>query len=141
MKKQIIHSFNLLFLVMAFAVGTGNAQDFVYTPKDPAFGGSYLNYSWMLNSAKAQNLYQSTPSYGLEQNPLENFQQSLQRRILSQLTGQIIQKRFGKVDLKKPSDYQFGDFDIHIVPGSEGIDINIYDNSSGKQTSVTIPNF
>jgi curli production assembly/transport component CsgF len=140
-KKQIIYSFGLMCFIVAVAAGTGRAQDFVYTPLDPAFGGSPLNYSWLMNSAKAQNPYQITPSFSFNQNPLQNFQQSLQRRILSQLTQKILQKRFGNINLKQPNNYQFGDFNINIVPAPNGLQININDNSTGKQTTVTIPNF
>ena len=34
----------------------GAAQDFVYEPKNPAFGGgNTFNYSWLLSAATAQN--------------------------------------------------------------------------------------
>jgi curli production assembly/transport component CsgF len=119
----------------------GFGQDFVYEPVNPAFGGSYLNYSWLMNSAKAQNKFQSTPDYSFNQNPLDNFQQSLQRQVLSSLTQKVLRDRFGDIDLSKKSSYELGQFSININPGSEGIDINISDNSTGKQTTVTIPDF
>ena len=44
-----------LFFVLLFVAGKAYAQDFVYTPKNPAFGGNPYNYSWLLSSAQAQN--------------------------------------------------------------------------------------
>jgi curli production assembly/transport component CsgF len=119
----------------------GFGQDFVYQPINPAFGGNYLNYSWLLNSANAQNKFKSTPDYGFNQNPLDNFKQSLQRQVLSTLTRKVLQDRFGDINLNKKSSYQFGEFSINIVPGDQGININIADNDNGKQTTVTIPDF
>ena len=33
------------------------AQAFVYTPRNPAFGGNTFNYQWMLSGAAAQDTY------------------------------------------------------------------------------------
>ncbi|HYW34248.1 MAG TPA: curli assembly protein CsgF [Balneolaceae bacterium] len=141
MKRILSYSFILIIPLFILLPQKGRAQDFVYTPKDPAFGGSYLNYSWLLNSANAQNLYQKSSNFGFNQNPLQNFQQTLQEQVLSQLTQKVIQQRFGKINLKKKSSYQFGQFSINVIPGSNGVNINISDNSSGQQTTITIPNF
>lgn len=141
MKTLTTYSLGIMFSLLLMLPATGQAQNFVYMPLDPAFGGSPINYSWLLNSANTQNPYKSGPSFNFNRNPLSNFKQTLQRRVLSQLTRQILQKRFGKIELKKPSNYQFGQFNINIIPGQKGVKINIYDNKTGQQTSVTIPNF
>ncbi len=116
-------------------------QDFVYTPKNPAFGGSPYNYSWMLNSANKQNKFQSSGG-GFSRDPLANFEQSLQRQVLSQLTRQIIGDRFGGeggIDLSEQSSYEFGEFNIQVTPGPDGVRINIQNILSGESTTVTIP--
>ena len=53
MKKLLISA--ILFIAF-FQVGA-LAQDFVYQPINPAFGGNPYNYSWMLAQAQAQNLF------------------------------------------------------------------------------------
>jgi curli production assembly/transport component CsgF len=141
MKKIAAYSSVFILSLLFLTPGTGYGQDFVYTPINPAFGGSYLNYSWLLSSAKVQNKFQATPSFNFNQNPLDNFQQTLQRRVLSTLTQQVLRNRFGNIDLSKKSSYELGEFSINIVPGDNGVDINISDNNTGKQTTVTIPNF
>ena len=117
------------------------SQDFVYTPKNPAFGGSYLNYSWLLSSANAQNLYQGGSGYRYNRDPLANFQESLQRQVLSDLTRNLIRDRFGEIDLSEQNSFVFGEFSIDIVPGPNGIEINISNLITGDQTTITIPNF
>ncbi|MCK5278996.1 MAG: curli production assembly protein CsgF, partial [Cyclobacteriaceae bacterium] len=51
MKKLLVAG---IFLLALFQVAT-IAQDFVYQPVNPAFGGNPYNYSWLLGQAQAQN--------------------------------------------------------------------------------------
>lgn len=130
----------LIFLGL-FMPADAFSQDFVYTPKNPAFGGSYLNYSWLLSSANAQNLYEGGSGYRYNRDPLANFQESLQRQVLSDLTRNLIRDRFGEIDLSEQNSFDFGEFSIDIVPGPNGIEINISNLATGDQTTITIPNF
>lgn len=125
---------------MLLTPGQAEAQDFVYEPTNPAFGGSPVNYSWMINSANSQNKYQRSGG-GFSRDPLANFEQSLQRQVLSQLTRQIIGDRFGEgnIDLSERSNFEFGEFNISINPGPDGVSINIQNILSGESTTVTIP--
>ena len=131
-----------IFLVALSLCSTQSAhsQDFVYQPMNPAFGGSPVNYSWMLNSANQQNKFQGGSGFS-RRDPLANFEQSLQRQVLSQLTRQIIGDRFGEgnIDLSEQNTYEFGEFNIRINPGSDGVQINIQNILSGESTSITIP--
>lgn len=127
--------------VMFLAPARGAAQDFVYTPTNPAFGGSPVNYSWLLSSANAQNLYKATPDFGFDRDPLASFRRSLQRQILRELTDNILQERLGNVDLSEGGTYSFGTFSIQVVPGPNGINIIIQNLATGEQTTITIPNF
>jgi len=126
--------------LMLLAPGQSEAQDFVYKPTNPAFGGSPVNYSWMLNSANTQNKFKGSGG-GFSRDPLANFEQSLQRQVLSQLTRQIIGDRFGEgnIDLSERSNFEFGEFNISINPGPDGVSINIQNILSGESTTVTIP--
>lgn len=139
MKTLISSLFGFAITLILLPSGTVQAQDFVYTPKNPAFGGSYLNYQWLLSSANAQNKYQGSSGYSYNNDPLANFEEQLQRQVLSQLTRNVIQDRFGDVDLSQQNSFQFGEFSIDIVPGANGIDISIFNQSSGEQTTVTVP--
>lgn len=142
MKRLVTTFFTTAMLagLMLMSPGQSEAQDFVYQPKNPAFGGSYANYSWMMNSANQQNKFQSSGG-GFSRDPLANFEQSLQRQVLSQLTRQIIGDRFGEgnIDLNERSNFEFGEFNISINPGPDGVSINIQNILSGESTTVTIP--
>lgn len=118
------------------------AQDLVYTPIDPAFGGNPYNYSWLLSSANAQNVHQGSSTSSLySNNPLDNFTQSLQNQILSELAQQIVLKKFGNLNLSQKGKYDLGNYIINIVPGLSGININVFDKSSGNQSTITIPKY
>ncbi|MFO8234586.1 MAG: curli assembly protein CsgF [Bacteroidales bacterium] len=122
------------------------AQDFIYQPKNPAFGGNYMNYQWLLSSANAQNtIEEKTPASGYrgyEYDPFSNFEQDIQRRFFSELSSQIVNSYFGEEggtsDLEEGS-YQFGNYSIDIFPGQDGLNIKINDFSTGSESVITIP--
>jgi len=117
------------------------AQDFVYTPKNPAFGGSPLNYQWLMSSANTQNKFQENRDFGFNRDPLADFQQSLQRQVLSELTRNLVRDRFGQdLDLSQESRLEFGEFTIDVTPGANGVTIRIFNVLTGEETSITIPN-
>jgi len=129
----------LIFLLCGISMSYG--QQLIYRPLNPAFGGSPLNYSWLLNSANAQNKFQKSSDYSFYNDPLANFQQSLQRQVLSELTQSIIRDKFGNnLDLSQKSKLQFGEFSIEVNPGIGGINIRIFNTSTGEETNITIPN-
>lgn len=130
-----------VFLFVMFFCGSVLPQQFVYTPINPSFGGSPLSGSWMFSQAQAQNGFtaasqQSTYSpYG---NSLENFKQSLQSQILSQLSRNLVSSLFGETGLEE-GHYEIGNFLIDITPGINGITIIINDSSTGGQTTIVVP--
>lgn len=133
-----------LFIIFVFlAIGKTYGQDFVYSPKNPAFGGNPYNYSWLMSSAQAQNnIKEITPIsssiYSLD--PLSDFAESLNRQILSQLSRQIVSRQFGEDSLSSGT-YVLGDYQIEIGDQSNGLNITILDNKTGSSTTVSVPYF
>ena len=130
-----------MFVLFAFV---SNAQNFVYTPKNPSFGGNTFNYHWMLSSAQAQNitkdpLEESKTDY-FNRDPVEDFKESLNRQILSRLSRELIDNQFGE-DALSPGTYELGDYNITVGNSDEGISVNIVDNKTGATTDVTVPYF
>lgn len=117
------------------------AQELVYTPVNPAFGGSPLNYQWLLSSANAQNMHQKNSSSLFSTNPFDNFTQSLQSQILSELAQEIVQSKFGNLNLNQKGKYDLGSFIINIQPGLTGIDISVFNKNTGAQSTITIPRY
>ncbi|MFA8449229.1 MAG: curli production assembly/transport component CsgF [Bacteroidales bacterium] len=136
--------FILCFFSFVFLFeGIGFAQDFVYTPRNPAFGGSYLNYSWMLSSATAQNDIEAPKkeSASTEKDALKDFEKNLNRQILNQLSYQLVRQQIGGGEGMTEGKYQMGDYEINITNSLEGIKVSIYDSNTGSQTEVLVPNF
>jgi len=132
----------LFFVLLCASVLSAAAQDFVYVPVNPSFGGNPYNYSWLLNSATAQNKLQDPDrtDYEYNRDPLKDFQESLNRQILSRLSRQLVDDQFSEESLE-PGVYEMGSYVIQISESSEGIDVSILDNDTGGNTLVTIPYF
>ena len=135
MKKLLIAVFGL----MAFFQTAILAQDFVYQPVNPAFGGNPYNYSWLLAQAQAQNDFTEPSTYGLdEKDPLLTLQDDINRQVLSSLTQQIYQNQFGEEGLTE-GYYKLGSYEIDISPVSDGMQIKIIDVLTGTETTIIIP--
>lgn len=139
--KQLV----LVLFLLAGTITYALAQAFVYHPNNPNFGGNTFNYSWMLSQAQAQDRNvdpttkrtSTTSSSGA--NTLNNFAQSLQNQLLSRITSNLLNKQFGETSLQ-PGTYKFGDFQVDISNGSDGVILRIVDGKGGE-TSITVPYF
>ena len=125
-------------LCTLMALGTAQGQDLIYTPTNPAFGGSPVNYQWMLNSAKTQNAFKQERD-PFRRDPLADFEQSLQRQILSQLSRELVSDRFGGLDLTQEGRYDIGDFIVDVTPGLNGLNIKVFNKLTGDESTITIP--
>ncbi|MCH8556724.1 MAG: curli assembly protein CsgF [Balneolia bacterium] len=139
--RFLLTLFSIVALFFFFTVQEVKAQQMVYRPLNPAFGGNPGNYGWMLQSANAQNRFSATTGAGFQRDPLADFQASLQRQILSQLTRDIVNQQFGEDGEVSERRFDFGEFSIEVVPGLDGVDILITNILTGDQTTVSIPSF
>jgi len=133
---------SLLTFLLSLSV-TGHSQDFVYTPTNPAFGGNTFNYQWMLSSAQAQNtIKEDIEDFDpfAERDPLADFEESLNRQILNQITRELVYNQFGEIGLTEGT-YELGSYQIEVAPGEGGIEIQIFDISTGGETKITVPYF
>jgi len=131
----------LLLLTFCFIGTVASAQQFSYKPLNPAFGGDTFNYNWLLSSATAQNQIQASRNARDEDSDLEQFGETLNRQILSQISRTLLQQQLeGIGDLTQPGTFTFGSLNVEIFEGDEGLIINILDTSTGEQTQVIIPN-
>lgn len=133
--------FTFFLFALIFASKT-QAQDFVYEPKNPSFGGNTFNYQWMLGSAQAQNDIKEPEvdrSASNQRDPLADFQDSLNRQILSQLSRQLVTSQFGASGSLENGEYLIGNYQISISDGLDGVNIVILDTATGNQTTVVIP--
>lgn len=139
MIKTIQSSLFILFFL--FNISNLYAQQLVYTPINPSFGGSPLNGSWLFSQAQAQNGFTAGGSSAYSPystDPLADFTSSLNRQILSQLSRNLISSMFGENGLES-GRYEIGDYIIDITPGADGITIIIDDLVNGGETTIVVP--
>ncbi len=138
-KKGFISIVFLLFVAMT----TVHAGELVWTPINPSFGGSSFNAQWLMNQAQQQNTFTAPTapeSRYFSRDPLQNFQESLNRQILSRLASQITRNVFGETPLE-PGHFEIGTFSIDVTEGTDGIHITIFDSSTGGETNIVVPYF
>lgn len=132
----------VLITVLCLGCSFCQAQDMVYKPKNPAFGGDTFNYNWLLSSAQVQDQTEDPDLIARTQggSTLDDFTESLNRQLLSQLSRQLITNQFGENGLED-GNYTVGDFQIDVTSSIEGLVISILDTGAGEQTQVIIPYF
>ena len=142
MKKINLKILFPLLLLILFS-GKLYPQQLVYTPLNPAFGGSSFNSTWLLSIAQAENKFPASSYnnyysslYGT--NSLDQFTQNLNSQILSQLSSKIIKSIFGEGNIAE-GHYELGNYAIDISPSNDGVHINILDNTNGNQTNIIVP--
>jgi len=137
--KKILTTLSLFTFITLCTVSSLSAQDFVYKPVNPAFGGDTFNYNWLLSSAQVQD---NTEADDLDANggSLDFFTESLNRQLLNQLSRELVTSQFGEEGLTD-GVYTVGDFQIDIASTFDGLSISIIDASTGEQTQIIIPYF
>ena len=121
------------------------AQQLVYRPINPAFGGDTFNYSWLLSSAQAQDntvdpSSTSTTSSFQRATSIETFQQQLNSQLLSQLSRNLVTSQFGEEGLEDGT-YNIGSLEVDVITTLDGVTIAILDTNTGESTEVIIPFF
>ena len=118
------------------------AQDLKYKAINPAFGGDTFNYNWLLSQAQAQNDYSEDPNadpFALD--PLGEFQNDLNRQILSQLSRSLVGDLFSEDGSLNEGTFEIGNYQIEVINGLDGVNIGIFDTETGGTTTVTVPYF
>jgi curli production assembly/transport component CsgF len=134
----------IVLLLLAGCTAHAQASELVYTPVNPAFGGSPLNGGWLLSNAQTTNRHkdleaQSRMSAALTQKtPLQNFNDMLERSILSQLSFAAASKITSSGKLV-PGTVETGNFTINIVDAGGGLlVVTTTDKATGASTSFQV---
>lgn len=115
-----------------------SAQELVYTPVNPSFGGDSFNSAHLLGIANAQNDYKDPDSESTGNTQIDQFLRQLQSRLLSSLAAQVNDAIFGE----NPQDsgtITFGDQTITFVRLLDSVSLTITDSTTGAVTEISIP--
>lgn len=136
MKKRFVSVIVGCLFLLGGTVAFGS--ELIHTPVNPSFvGGNVFNGAYLLNSASMQNNHKEDV---LQQTPLEQFKESLQRNLLYAVTSKLTQDMYGEGGFK-PGHYSYAGMDVDVVGGTNGVTITIVDTANGGTTTVTVPNF
>jgi curli production assembly/transport component CsgF len=126
---------------LIFWSGNASAQDLQYTPINPSFGGNPFNSSHLLGIANAQNDFKDPTSLASRDNSeADIFARQLQSRLLSALSGQIVDAIFGE-NPQQHGVITFGGQTVEFTRGLEEVTLNITNEATGEVTTIVIPTF
>ncbi len=117
-------------------VGAASAQQLVYTPINPAFGGNPFNATQLEADASAQNQYKLSGSTK-NLTDAQLFAQQLQSELLAGLANQVAQAIFGP-NAQPSGTFSFGGETVTFVRTLGEITVNITD-AAGATTVITLP--
>jgi curli production assembly/transport component CsgF len=115
------------------------AQDLVYEPINPSFGGNPFNSAHLLGIANAQNNYKD-PKASTGGSQADIFARQLQSRLLSALSSQIVDAIFGE-NPQESGTITFGGQTIDFIRGLDAVTLTITNDETGEITTIVIPTF
>lgn len=115
------------------------AQDIVYTPISPTFGGNPFNSNHVLGVANANNDTRD-PRATSSNSQADIFARQLQSRLLSALSSQIVDAIFGD-NPQESGTISFGGQTIEFFRSLEEVTLIIRDDTTGEETRIVVPLF
>ncbi len=127
-------------LTMGLAIVTvqqAGAGQLVYKPISPNFGGNPFMASPLLAEAQLQNRFEDSGSSFSPSDPIDDFADTLQRRLLSELSRDITDAIFGE-DAQESGSFQVEDTLIEFEQVGDQIQVTI-EGGDGSSTSISLP--
>lgn len=129
---------SLVAAVFAFAVPAA-AQDVVYRPVSPTFGGNPFNSNHVLGVANANNNNRD-PRSDSSNSQADIFARQLQSRLLSALSSQIVDAIFGD-NPQESGTITFGGQTIEFFRSLDEVTLIIRNDETGEETRIVVPLF
>lgn len=128
-------------LLWCIGVAGAHASELVYLPVNPSFGGYPANGPGLLASASATSKHGNDKrgSSPFEQSPLAQFNQTLERTVLSRLASAATSKLIGSDGKLVPGSFSTDNFDITVTDlGNGTLRITTTDRGTGATTSFEV---
>ncbi len=126
-----------MMLALVCSVGTAFAEQIVYRPINPSFGGSPSNASGLLANANAQNNFKDPAAVNAlkKLSPLQQFNQNLQQFVLNRVAASVTGNIIGPTGTLIPGTITTTDFTIQVVSlGGTALKIITTDKNTGQTT-------
>lgn len=115
------------------------AQDVVYRPVSPTFGGNPFNSNHVLGVANANNNTRD-PNSSSANSQADIFARQLQSRLLSALSSQIVDAIFGD-NPQESGTISFGGQTIEFFRSLDEVTLIIRNDETGEETRIVVPLF
>ncbi len=115
-------------LILLSVATQAQATEMVYAPINPSFGGNPNNAFGLMSIAQAQNGFKAPVA-----TPLETFNLSLQRAILSRLSSQAMTTMFGSSRTLTAGNYDTAGYSIVVTDDGDG---NLHITTTEKSTGA-----
>jgi curli production assembly/transport component CsgF len=115
------------------------AQDVVYRPISPTFGGNPFNSQHVLGVANANNNTRD-PRATTSNSQADIFARQLQSRLLSALSSQIVDAIFGD-NPQESGTISFGGQTIEFFRSLDEVTLIIRNDETGEETRIVVPLF
>ncbi len=130
-------------LCLALLAGSASATELVYQPVNPSFGGYPANGPNLLASATATTKHKESAGLGgsslFDQSPLAQFNQTLERTVLSQLASAATSKLLGQDGKLVPGTFSTANFTITVIDlGGGMLRITTTDRTTGATTTFEV---
>ncbi|MEN8177687.1 MAG: curli assembly protein CsgF [Pseudomonadota bacterium] len=124
----------ILLLVASFHL---QADELVYVPVNPAFGGNAANGDWLLANAQAQDDHDDPDLESrADKTAGELFNESLERALVRNLAAAIAS---GDADLVLDQVFDYGDFTVILTDlGDNTLQVTTYDEVNDVTTVFTV---
>lgn len=127
---------------LALLTGGACATELVYVPVNPSFGGYPANGPGLLASASATNKHTAGSLGGsslLNQTPLQQFNATLERTVMSQLASAATSKLMGADGKLTPGTFSTANFTITVTDLGGGVlRVTTTEKSTGATTTFEV---
>jgi curli production assembly/transport component CsgF len=121
---------------LVLSTSSACADDLIYTPVNPSFGGNPFNSSHLLAVANAQNDYEAPRT---RESQADQFVRMLQSRLLSSLATRVSDAILGE-GAQPTGEIVYGEQTVRWETSIDSIRLTIVDASTGAETEIVIPN-
>lgn len=112
-----------------------HADELVYTPINPSFGGNPFNSGHLLGIANAQNNYTAPRN---RESQSDQFIRMLQSRLISALASQVSDAILGE-NAQPTGQLVYDNQTVSWITGADSISLTITDTQTGATTEIVIP--
>ena len=132
-----MRKFAFFLTVMLICTASAQAEQIVYRPINPSFGGSPSNASGLLANANAQNNFKDPAAVKAlrKLSPLQQFQQNLQQFVLNRVAASVTGNIITATGALKAGTIETTNFTIQVIPlAGGGNKIVTTDKNTGQTT-------